>query len=52
MIFKEAYPPYLPFFFLEVTFRKGVPLSVAASFFFFFVSALEIGLEAVPLICS
>jgi hypothetical protein len=39
---------------LDVTFREGIPLSVAARFFsfFFFVSALEIGLEDVVLICS
>ena len=49
MMFWETYPLHLPFFLLDVPFRDGIPLFIAARFALF-VGAFKVGLEDVLLI--
>ena len=50
-MFEDTHPPHLPFFFLNIPLRDGIPVTVTGRFFLF-VGALEIRFEDVPLICG
>ena len=50
MIFGDTYALHLPLFFLDIPFRKGIPLFATARFFVF-VGALEVGFKYILLIC-